>query len=384
MDGFKISPSKVNGSGNVLVGMAGEIRIARDSVESVRMGLRGKIIQEELIGVRLRKIADRLEELDSSLEQYGNKAIDISSLYQKTEGNLVGLSKEVSSFISGITEGVIAGTVGGTSASDASRADETPENEGKEHQNSISWKQGSISADGKIGNIETHGEMHGDLAGASYEKGVKGPNIEWNEEGELKSVALVSGMIAGEAHVASGSVKGNIGLLNGSVSASVGKVSGKGEVKIGLVEDGMLNPQIAASARASAVGAEGKVETYFGTENNNIYAKTDGKLGYADAHAGVAVGKVTYENEEGETVTGYGVSAEVGAEAYAAQGSVKGGFEILGIKFEGSVTGKAGGAGVKAGGGISTGGVEVSLGAGLGLGLGLDVNIDWSGFKLSW
>ena len=384
MDGFKILPGKINGISNTLAGMAGEMRTARDSVESVRLGLRGKIIREEEIGARLRQISDRLEELGNGLEQYGNKGVDISKLYQRTEGNLVGVSKEVGSFISGITGGAAAGIAGIVNGMTASGEDEAPTNEGSKHKNSVSWKEGSLSIDGKWGNFETHDELKGELGGASYETGLESHKLEWEEDGELKNAVLLSGMLAGEAHLASGSVSSSAGFLNGSMSATVGKVAAKGEVKASLVEDGKLVPQIGASAEASAVGAEGELETSLGTENNNLHAGADGKLGYAEAHAKAGIGKVTYENRAGEEIEGYGVCAEVGAEAYVAQGSVKGGIDISGIKIDVGITGKFGGAGITAGGGISTGGVGGSVGLGAGVGVGIDFNIDWSGFKLSW
>lgn len=67
-----------------------------------------------------------------------------------------------------------------------------------------------------------------------------------------------------------------------------------------------------------------------------------------------------------------------------AEGTVSGGFTIMGIKIKASVTGKAGGAGIGAEGRATTGGVSGEIKAGLGIGAGLKIDVDWSDFKPKW
>ena len=103
----------------------------------------------------------------------------------------------------------------------------------------------------------------------------------------------------------------------------------------------------------------------------------------AEAELSGGAGMITYKDETtGKTRTELGVSGKAGAEAYLAEGSISGGFTIFGIEVDVGASGKAGGAGVEAGGRVTTGGISGEIGAGLGLGLGLELSIDWSDFSL--
>ena len=100
----------------------------------------------------------------------------------------------------------------------------------------------------------------------------------------------------------------------------------------------------------------------------------------AEAELSGGAGMITYKDETtGKTRTELG---KAGAEAYLAEGSISGGFTIFGIEVDVGASGKAGGAGVEAGGRVTTGGISGEIGAGLGLGLGLELSIDWSDFSL--
>ena len=89
-------------------------------------------------------------------------------------------------------------------------------------------------------------------------------------------------------------------------------------------------------------------------------------------------------NDDGTVTTAYGVQGEAGAEAYVAEGEVSGGLDIMGVKVDVGLKGKLGGAGAKAGGHISTGGVTANASLGFLAGVGLDVSIDWTNFKWKW
>lgn len=268
---------------------------------------------------------------------------------------------------------------------------ETREEAKKERSKKFSLLNGKAAADGTIGETEVHGEAEGELLGASW-NGKVTSGIKWKDEKaedgtitrKLSGATLLSASLAGDAYLAKGSVKGNVGLLYGKASGTVGKVSGKGEIDVSLIKDGRLAPQLSAKAEASATALEGKAEVGVGTENNNIFVKADGKAGYAKAEAGLGIGTITTKTADGREKTALGVEAKAGAEAYAAQGTVSGGIRIMGVTIDVGVTGKAGGAGAKVGGSVTTGGVSGSLSIGALIGLGVDFKIDWSGFKWGW
>lgn len=255
----------------------------------------------------------------------------------------------------------------------------------------VAFAQGVLEGKGEFLGAETSGRLEGEFLGASW-KPEFNTGIEWKEEKDkdgnivrhLTDLSLITAAVAGEAYVAKGSAKGNWGCLRGEAEGSVGQVSAKGEIGATLFKDGEFAPQIGARAEAAAVGIQGKAEAGIGTENNNIHVGADGKVGVAKAGAEAGIGKVTHTSPDGKSIEGYGIKAEAGAEAYAAEGRLSGGIEIFGIRIDAGVTGKAGGAGVKAGGAVTTGGVSGSIGAGFGLGLGIDISIDWTNFKWGW
>ncbi len=188
-------------------------------------------------------------------------------------------------------------------------------------------------------------------------------------------------------------MKGNVLDGQASVESDYGKVGvhgsvlgGEGKFAIGFTgmdysvhaqegEDDEYEGMLAGiMGTASAYVAQGDVEARVGSEKNNINVGADGTVLGAEAEAKAGV---FYDNK------GIGVGAEASAEAYVAKGEVKGGFDIAGIKFSGSVGGKALAAGAHAGGHVTTGGVNLDAGASLLLGVDLGISVDWSGFDPS-
>ena len=151
-----------------------------------------------------------------------------------------------------------------------------------------------------------------------------------------------------------------------------------------LFSDGELSPQITAKVKAGVNAAEGSFSTTTGNDNINYHASGHGKVLSAEASGEASLGKIVSTDASGNQTVSYGVKAEAGAEAYLAQGEISGGFSLFGVKVDLGLGGKAGGAGVKAGGSITTNGVEGSIGAGLGLGADISLKIDWSGFRWPW
>lgn len=180
--------------------------------------------------------------------------------------------------------------------------------------------------------------------------------------------------------VIDGKLSGNIGLLKGEVEGSVGNIGVEGGIGATLFSGGQFAPAIYGKVKGEANVAKGEASSEFGTDEFNTHVGVGGTLLGAEAEAKVQVGRVV--GKDGTVRTG--IQGKAGAEAYIAEGSVKGGFTLWGIKIDGVLEGKAGGAGVKAGGEISTGGVEGEIGLGVLVGGGVKVKVDWTNFKPPW
>ena len=229
---------------------------------------------------------------------------------------------------------------------------------------------GSKTINGNVLGFSSSGTASGDLIGGSLK-------TEFTS-----SLTSINAKVAGEGHLAQGKVEGNIGLFSGSATGTVGQVEGSGKLGISLIKDGKISPTIEAELKASATGAKGSVNAAFGTQKYNVHADASGKILNANAQASGAIGVIRSKGENGQERVEFGAKGSVGAEAYLAQGKVSGGFTLFGIKVNVGAEGKAGGAGIKAGGKVTTGGISGKIDLGLGLGAGLEIGIDWSGFKL--
>lgn len=197
-------------------------------------------------------------------------------------------------------------------------------------------------------------------------------------KGEIGAEAKVSA----DGYLAKGKVSAGLGIASIAATGTVGAVGASGKIGATLFKDGKFAPTIGAEAKASASAAKGDIKANIGSEDNNVHAKASGQVLSAEASAKVNAGKIQYEDSSGNTKTGYGVEAEVGAEAYVAKGSISGGFTILGIDVDVSVEGKAGGGGAKAGGNVTSSSASGEIGLGLLVGLGAKVDVDWSDFTL--
>lgn len=188
-----------------------------------------------------------------------------------------------------------------------------------------------------------------------------------------------------EGHVATGEISSSSEYLNGKAAATFVSGGVKGGAGISIIDGGKFTPSIYAEASAEASVLEGEAELSIGDQNNNIHGKAEGTLLGAEASAEGAAGRIKIKDKAtGQETTAYGIKGEVKAEAYLAEGEVSGGFELFGVKIDLGVEGKAGGAGVGAGGHVSTGGVSGEVDLGLGVGIGLNISIDWSGIDFPW
>lgn len=306
--------------------------------------------------------------------------VSVINLYNKTENKIVS-NVNVAEKNEGL-ESPSGEMTGETTGETTGEAAQEPEGSKK-----VSYAEGELNIGvGSIAGIPYGTKLSGDLFSASYNtKATAGVTYKTDSNGkyELDTVGAQAS-ISGEAHIASGKIKQSVGCLSREMSATVGEVGAVGAIGANLYKGGKLSPQLYAKAQASAIAAKGSVSDSIGSDNNNIHTKASGELGTAKASAEIAAGKITVKDDQGNTTTAYGATASAGAEAYVATGKVSGGVKILGVQIDVGVTGKAGGAGVKASATATTGGIKGSVGAGLGLGLGLDISIDWSNFKIGW
>lgn len=260
------------------------------------------------------------------------------------------------------------------------------------HGKNVKKKDNSIKAEVAGGSYDKSGKSKlgvgvsssgsGQLVTGELKKSFNGKlKIKKDENGKIDSVNVIDASLSVKGSVASGEAEASYGAAKIKGEADVLTVEGKVSGKVKLVEDGKFAPQIAAEAKVSGDIAKGSLNGTIGTDSYNVHGTAKGEFGHAEASAGVGLGKITYEDENGNTKTGYGAYAEAGAEAYLAKGTLGGGVTLFGIKFDASVDFKAGGAGAKASGEVKTGSLKGGLGLGLGVGLGVNFSVDWSNFK---
>lgn len=204
-------------------------------------------------------------------------------------------------------------------------------------------------------------------------------SASWEPE-EGNAGASIKGSLSGS--LLTGKAEGHLGLHSISGEAKVGNAAVSGEAGVTLFKNGEFEPQITAKASGEVSAAKGTLETQNGIDDYNVHTKAEGELLKAKAEASVGAGKIVYKDAYGNRRVEYGVEGKIGAEAYAVEGTVSGGFTIAGIKVDASLSGKAGGTGISAGGKITTGSVTGEIGAGLVFGGGIKLSVDWTDFVL--
>lgn len=329
-----------------------------------------------MVNDTLKKISGDIELQQNNMNYLAGTLRQISFIYKNTENKVAGESvfgvDLPGNAETGHTNGNSDSGTGGLSEVKADTA----------NTNSVTWIGGSAAYSTTIMGINAGTEVSGEIGGASWDhkftSGVK------RKDGKLDSISIFDAKIAGEAHIAKGKVGGNFGVVSGSLEGTAGQVKAEGSVGATLYKNGKLAPQVGVNAEVSGAAVTGKAKVKAGSDNTDIHASAEGSLLSGKAKGNVGLGKVTYKDDDGTVKTGYGVSAEAKAEAYLAQGKVKGGFKIFGIEVNVGVSGKAGGAGASIGGHAVAGSVGGNIGIGLGIGAELEFNIDWTNFKWGW
>ena len=236
---------------------------------------------------------------------------------------------------------------------------------------------GEATSNGHFLGFDTSGKASGSALGYSVDTK---RSATWDsKKGEI-GASIDTGA---DVYAAKGSLEGSIGGLKGLLEGSALTAGISGGAGISLFKNNKLNPSIEADLKLKGSVLEGKAGVQIGSDETNVHVESDGSVLGAEVSADVGIGAVEVKDKEtGKVSTQYGVEASVGAEAYLAEGEVSGGFTIFGIDIDASISGKAGGVGVEAGGSVTTGGISGKIGAGLGLGAGVEISIDWSDFKM--
>lgn len=360
MSNFEVYPKKMNTQATNISNIKKQILNLKNQLDRCNNILRYCLSPESSQRVRNSIVAmsNSLDQQLSHLSQLSSGLLNVANTYSNTENNIksgkISLS-DLMKFFTSTTKSIL----NGGSLSDSIIA-------------------GSLSGATTIFGTVASGTISGSVLGyeASGKKGIK-----WKIDPETGKLKDASAEISGDASVygAKGSAEGKYGMLSGAVSGSLLNAGVHGAIGASLFKDGKLSPSVSAEVKAKANVAEGEAKVQYGDKNYNAHGKASGEVLGASAEASGKAGVITYKDDAGNEIRTIGAQAKVGAEAYAAQGSISGGITIFGVKIDASVSGKAGGAGVSASGQVTGNGVSGSIGAGLGLGAGLSVSVDWSG-----
>lgn len=237
---------------------------------------------------------------------------------------------------------------------------------------------GSVLGSCSILGLDLNGTASGSLLNYSADASLTS-GLKMDEDGNIDRLGVVLEGNAG-ANLAEGELSGTVGNLSGSLSGTVGEVGAQGELGATLFSDGRFAPSLYGSLVATGSVLSGTANVSWSDDYYTLSGTASGDLLTAKAGIEGGAGYITIEDEAGNISTAWGVKGEVGAEAYVVKGTLSGGFEIFGVEFNANVTGGAGGAGVKAGGHATTGGVSGELGLGLGVGGNVSFSVDWSEF----
>lgn len=204
----------------------------------------------------------------------------------------------------------------------------------------------------------------GGLAAAGAGLAVTGGAASFEASG-----CVASGMASGSGD--NWNASGDYQFLTGGV---------RGTIESGWTRDGVLDPHIHASGEVggSVVTASGNAR--YGNDEAYAFVNGKGDLLHAEGRAKVDMGRMELEHADGTTSTEYGVSGEIGGEAYLASGEINTGFEICGIRVTIGAEGYAGGIGASASGKVTTGGASGSIGVGAGFGGKVEISVDWGKF----
>ena len=182
-----------------------------------------------------------------------------------------------------------------------------------------------------------------------------------------------AGLYAGSTH----------GSLSAAGKAAVGafKASGKLGASLALDTKDIVKGEAGLSGDVSASVVKGSVSASavknFKYAPLGAYLDAQGDVLTANASAVAKVGRFNM-NINGQNVALTGGAVMVSAQAAVATGSVSGGINLFGVKIGITLSGQLGGAGVTAGGYVSTSRVGCCFGALVGMGGTASLDVDFS------
>lgn len=336
--GFSIKEQACNSMSGNMGDMAKSLDRMEDEIRSIRGSLRYKIISEGNIRNILNRAAEALNQESRNMNTMGSTLEGIVRQYQTTEKKITDYKRKWDTYIN---SGEVSGAVWGV--------------DGRLDFNTLG--------------IDGHLSGKTDVAGGSL-SGDYGAVWDWEE----KNIGAAAHGAA-EGHLFHAEGESQWGIFQSAASGSILSAGAAAAGEAFLFKDGKFAPGIYGKAEGEISAAKGEISGKVGTDDYNMHSKAEGKVLSASAEAEAGFGRVG-ENDDGEAI--YGIKAKAEAGAYLAEGEISSGFTIFGIEVDLGLSGKFGGGGAEAGGELTTGGVEVDLGAGLGVGVGLDLKIDWS------
>lgn len=305
-------------------------------------------------GMMIKKsLKDVLDNLDDTKQRSLKMASGLSNIinrYETAENTITGAETKSQKIIKGSINNKAAGINildDGEGGKEISAFAET------------SLAAGNVFVSGSYGTLSLNGKVLS--AGTSVSTKTHWGNGDY-------SASIKAG---GSASLAEGDISAD--MKYGKISASGSLLSAKTETEFGAgitFKSGLISGEVKGSFSADVAVGKVKTEGTLGTDQINIYGKTEGSV----IGAGTKVeGEVSFKSS-GE----FCIKGETGAEAYLAKGEVEGGFSLFGVKIKASGDAMLG-VQAKAGGKLT----ETEASAKLGFGpFGGKVTIDWSDFEL--
>ncbi len=375
-----VLPDNLSAASDELNSLSEQVEAVDSNLRRIYGSLDWQVKSKASISNYIKRLSSDFDKAGTTLKKHGSFLEEARNLYAEAENQRAEDELRFSETVQSSSGG---GSFAGISG-DSGRLEGMPEK---------SWFEkfffGDLKGEGSLLSGELHGEsdffghdtagtLTGELFYGEYSAKNKMSFKLKDEKGnwDLKSFGLVSTLKATGA-LAKGEAKGNIGRLSGAMEGSLLTGAVSGEVKATIFDDGEFNPSIKAGAKGSVSAAKGSAEVSYGDKNYDVHGSVDGDLLHAEAEAEAGIG---YLGKDKDGNSQYGVSAKAGAMASAAEGKVKGGFTLFGIKVNAGVKGYAGAVGVEAGGSITTNGVKASFAGAAAIGGGVDIEVDWSGF----
>lgn len=376
MEEFKVKSSSVRQASQLLDTYQGFLSDRSSQIDTIRRQLRGKISQHEAIGSRLKTISDTVDDLQDTMRIMSHCLERVDFYYQQAENRITGQSIPLIDLIKDLLTGTEQKHASSIFGKDGTVSPRVSFMDGERHHDKV---PGGIIGGGS-GAVATGNQTikFGDYEGSITGKSLLGKySYDANAQANKDNIeAYINGSAQGSAYqvdveqsIFDDHVKNSaeISMFTGAVAARAGAH---------LMHNGSTRYFGAyASAEASGSVLHGSDRIQVGT----VFVGAEGDVLAAEASAAAGFGYLGTDSDGAEV---YGVQAQAGAEAYLAQGTVHSGLSLFGIEVDVGLTGKVGGAGASAGGGVTNQGIDLKAGLGLGFGGELELSVDWT--NASW